>query len=178
MPAKSSTPAIPLPRGWSSQVKSVMLHVISLAQFALAYTRGWAANRPNARVRLKAERDRAQQEVALLNEELRIHRARMAQLPPHRRPYYPPTERMAILQLKAARNWSQEQAAQRFLVTPETIASWLQRIDEEGPKALVQLAEPVNKFPDFVRAMVQCLKTVCPMLGKDKLTEYPCQQPA
>jgi hypothetical protein len=52
-----------------------MLHVISLAQFALAYTRGWAANSPNARVRLKAECDRAQQEVALVNEELRIHRA-------------------------------------------------------------------------------------------------------
>ena len=91
MPAESSTPAIPLPRGWSSHVKSAMLHVISLAQFAMAYTRGWAANSPNARVRLKAEHDRAQQEVALLNEELRILRARVAQLPPHRRPYYPPT---------------------------------------------------------------------------------------
>ena len=122
-------------------------------------------------MRLKAERDRAQQEVALLNEELRIHRVRMAQLPPHRRPYYPPTERMAILQLKAARNWSQEQTAQSFLLTPETIASWLQRIDEEGPKALVQLAEPVNKFPDLVRAMVQRLKALCPMLGKVKIAE-------
>lgn len=171
MPVKSSTPAIPLPRGWSSHVKSAMLHVISLAQFAMAYTRGWAANSPNARVRLKAEHDRAQQEVALLNDELRIHRARMAQLPPHRRPYYPPTERLAILQLKAARNWSQEQTAQRFLVTAETIASWLQRIDGEGPKALVQLPEPVNKFPDFVRAMVQRLKTLCPMLGKVKIAQ-------
>src|ERR1035437_7280566 len=91
MPVKSSTPAIPLPRGWSSHIKSAMLHVISLAQFAMAYPRGWAPNSPNARVRLKAEHDRSQQEVALLNEELRIHRARMAQLPPHRRPYYPPT---------------------------------------------------------------------------------------
>jgi hypothetical protein len=94
MPAKSSTPEIPLPRGWPFHVKSAMLHVISLAQFAVAYTRGWAANSPNSRVRLTAERDRAQQEVALLNEELRIHRVRMTQLPPHRRPYYPPTERI------------------------------------------------------------------------------------
>jgi putative transposase len=148
-----------------------MLHVISLAQFAVAYTRGWAANSPNARVRLKAERDRAQQEVALLNAELRIHRVRMAQLSPHRRPYYPPIERMAILQLKAARGWSQEQTADHFLVTSETIAFWLRRVDEEGPKALVQLAEPVNKFPDFVRAMVRCLKTVCPMLGKVKIAQ-------
>jgi hypothetical protein len=56
-------------------------------------------------------------------------------------------------------------------VTAETIASWLQRIDEEGPKALVQLPEPVNKFPDFVRAMVQRLKTLCPMLGKVKIAQ-------
>ena len=171
MPANSSTPAIALPRGWSSHVKSAMLHVISLAQFVLAHTRGWAANSPNSRVRLKAERDRAQQEVSLLDEELRIHRARMAQLPPHRRPYYPPAERMAILQLKAARNWSQEQTAQHFLVTSATIASWLKRIDEQGPKALVQLAEPVNKLPDFVRASVRRLKALCPMLGKVKIAE-------
>ena len=53
----------------------------------------------------------------MLREELRIHQARMAQLTPHRRPYYPPAERMAILQLRAARNWSLEQTAKAFLVT-------------------------------------------------------------
>ena len=31
---------IPLPRGWPRRVRSATLHVISLAQFALAYTRG------------------------------------------------------------------------------------------------------------------------------------------
>jgi hypothetical protein len=34
---------------------SRILHVISLAQLALAFTRGWAANSPNARIRLAAE---------------------------------------------------------------------------------------------------------------------------
>ncbi len=46
MPAKPSSPEIPLPRGWPSQVKSAVLHVISLGQCTLAYTRGWAANSP------------------------------------------------------------------------------------------------------------------------------------
>ncbi len=82
--------------------------MISLAQFTLAYTRGWAANSSNARIRLKAELDRAHQEITLLREEVRIKDVRMAQLSPHRRPYYAPTERMAILQLKAARGWSLE----------------------------------------------------------------------
>ena len=171
MPAKSSSPTLPLPRSWTSRVKSAILQVISLAQFTMAHTRGWAANSPNSRIRLKADLDRAHQEIALLCEELRIHQARMAQLPPHRRPYYPPVQRMAILQLRAARNWSLEQTAKAFLVTAETIASWLKRIDEQGPDALVQLFEPVNKYPDFVRYLVQQLKSLCPMLGKMKISQ-------
>ena len=123
MPAKSSSPEIPLPRGWPARVKSAILHVISLGQFTLAYTRGWAANSPNSRIRLKAELDRAHQEITLLREEVRIKDARMVQLPPHRRPYYPPAERMAILQLKAARGWNLAQTAREFLVTADTVRS-------------------------------------------------------
>ena len=171
MPAKSSSPEIPLPRGWPAQVKSAILHVISLAQFTLAYTRGWAANSPNSRIRLKAELNRAHQEIALLREEVRIKDVRMAQVVPHRRPYYPPVERMAILQLKAARGWNLEQAARAFLVTADTIRSWLKRVDEQGPDALIQLREPVNRFPDFVRYLVQQLRALCPMLGKVKISQ-------
>ncbi len=171
MPAKPSLPAIPLPRDWPSRVKSAILHVISLAQFTAAYTRGWAANSVNTRIRLKAELDRALQDNALLREEMRIKDVRMARIAPHQRPLYPPTERMAILEVKAARGWSLEQAAKAFLVTAATIASWMGRVDEQGPVALVQLPEPVNKFPDFVRYLVQRLKTLCPMLGKVKIAQ-------
>ncbi len=136
MPANPSSPETPLPRGWPSRVKSAVLHVISLGQFTLAYTRGWAANSPNSRIRLKAELDRACQEITLLREEIRIKDVRMAQLSPDRRPYYPPTERMAILQVRAARNWSQEQTARAFLVTADTIGSWLRRVDEQGRRHL------------------------------------------
>ena len=75
--------------------------------FATAYTRGWAADSINTRIRLKAELDRAEQELALLREEMRIKDARMARLNPFRRPHYPPTERLAILELKAAQGWSE-----------------------------------------------------------------------
>ena len=60
---------------------------------------------------------------------------------------------------------------QGVLVTAATIASWMRRVDEEGPEALVQLPVPVNKFPDFVRYLVQRLKTLCPMLGKVKIAQ-------
>jgi len=49
-----------------------MLHVISLAQYAIVYTRSWAVNSLNGRVRLKAENDRLRQEFELLQEEIRI----------------------------------------------------------------------------------------------------------
>jgi len=147
------------------------LHVISLAHYAITCARGWAANSINARVRLAAKNDRLQQEAELLREEIRIKDLRMARLDPRRRPYYAPTERMAILELKAARGWSLAQTAKAFLVQPATIASWLKRIDEEGDAALVQLRQPVNRFPDFIRYIVQRLKALCPSLGKRKIAQ-------
>ena len=47
----------------------------------------------------------------------------------------------------------------------------MKRLQEDGADALVQLDEPVNRFPDFVRYMVQQLKTLCPGMGKRKLAE-------
>src|SRR6266571_8350576 len=61
--------------------------------------------------------------------------------------------------------------ARIFLVTPLTIASWMGRLDEEGPDALVRLPEPVNKFPDFVGYVVRRLKFLCPTLGKVKIAQ-------
>ncbi len=90
---------------------------------------------------------------------------------PHRRPFYPPAERMANLELRAARGWSLQQTGDVFLVTAATIASWMDRLDEEGPEALVQLRTPVNKFPEYVRYAVQRVKALCPTLGKKKLAQ-------
>ena len=96
MPCKKKQPQIPLPKSWDKYVKSGILHVITLAQYALIYSRSWAADSSNQRVRLKAENGRWQQEVAQLREAMRIKDVRMAQLAPQRRPHYPATARMAI----------------------------------------------------------------------------------
>ena len=133
---KKKTPTIPMPKGWQRHVCSAVLHVISLAQYATAYTRSWAVDSMNGRMRLKAENDRLLQEFALQREESRIIGARLARIPAHRRPHYLPTERMAILQLRAARGLSLKQTADAFFVSPETIASWMKRVDEQGPGAL------------------------------------------
>ena len=111
------SPRTPLPKGWTKHVRAAVLHVISLAQYAAVYSRSWAVDSLNGRVRLRAELDRAHQEIALLREALRIKDARMAQMAPLRRPHYPPAERMAILELRAARGWSLQETAELSITT-------------------------------------------------------------
>lgn len=171
MQASSFRPRLALPKHWQRSVQAAMVHVIALAHYAMIYTRSWAADSSNGRVRAQAQRDLAEQEIALQREETRIKDARMARIPPHRRPHYAPTERLAILELRAARGWSLAQTADRFAVTTPTIASWNNRLDECGPEALVQSSEPVNKFPDFVHVIVRRLQTLCPHLGKVKIAQ-------
>jgi predicted RNA polymerase sigma factor len=149
--------SLPLPRGWSRRVRSAVVQVITLARTSLALTQSWASDSMNRQLRREVEGDRLQQEIQLLREEIRIKDARMEQFEAHRRPHYPPTQRLAILELRAARGWSLAQTARIFLVTPLTIASWMGRLDEEGPNALLRLSEPVNKFPDFVDYIVKRL---------------------
>ncbi|MBI5724559.1 MAG: transposase [Planctomycetes bacterium] len=78
---------------------------------------------------------------------------------------------MDILALKAARGWSLAQAAKIFLVDANTLATWFKRLGESGPDALVKMPVPVNRFPNFVRHVVQRLRAVCPALGKVKLAQ-------
>ena len=139
MLAKPQPTRIHLPKGWQDDVKSAVLHAIALAHYAIVYARAWAADSINARARLAAENDRLREDCALLREELRIKDSRMTQIAPQRRPHYGPHERMAILELRAARGWSVRQTADTFLVTPATIASWLRRIDDQGANALLHL---------------------------------------
>ena len=110
-----------------------------LSHYAFTAMVARAANERGRRVRLRAEIDRLSHELALLQEELRVKIARMERVPPHRRPHYTPLERMAILELRAARGWSARQTAERLHLTVTTVGAWMARINEKGPNALLQL---------------------------------------
>ena len=120
MAKEQKPPRIPLPHGWPRRIKSAMLHIISLAQYAMGHTHSWAVNSQIARVRLKAENERLRQHAALLTEKIRIKDARMRRIAPAKRPYHAPIERMSILELRAARAWSSQQTADVFFVTAAT----------------------------------------------------------
>jgi putative transposase len=158
-----------LPKHWKQSVRTAVLHAISLGHYAIAQARGQAVDSDERRREVDIERLRA--EIALLHEELRIKEARMERVPAHRRPHYTSFERMAILELKAARGWSLAKTAAAFFVTTATVREWMRRLDEPGPKPLVRLGGPVNKFPEFVAYIVQRLKTLCPTLGKRRIAQ-------
>src|SRR5258708_6132789 len=109
--------AIPLPRGWTDTVKSAALHAVALAHEAFVRACGAASQGHAAPGPLAIENQRLRTELAQLREEQRIKDEQMRWIPPWQRPHYRPTERMAILELKAARGWSLAQTAERLLVT-------------------------------------------------------------
>ena len=67
------------------------------------------------------------------------------------------------------------QTARQLLVTTATVSSWMRRLDEEGHKALVQVPDPVNKFPEFVGYIVRRLKVLCPSMGRAKIAQVLCR---
>lgn len=170
-PVRPLAPAIPLPPDWPAVARSGVLHAVALARLALVTVRGWCVNSRLHRVRFAAECEELRAEVALLREELRIKDARLARIPPRSRPHYPPVERLAILILRAARGWSAEQAARRFLLTGATIAHWMRRLNEDGEAALIRTPVPVNRFPDCVREVVTRLRTTFPVMGTQRIAD-------
>jgi transposase-like protein len=163
----SPSSAIRLPRNWTDHVKSAFLQALGMAHMAMAQVRG----RCTDSVATNADNERLRSEVELLREQLRIKGARMARLPARHRPRYSPTDRLAILQLKASRGWNEQQAATGFFISAATVASWLRRVDEKGAESLVQAPRPVNRYPDFVDHLVQRLKLSFPAMGKVRIAQ-------
>ena len=105
----------------------------------------------------------------MLQREIAIKDSRFARLDPKKRPHYLPTERLEILTIRAMRGWSNVQVAKRFQVTIQTIINWIRGIDND--EEIVQMPERPNRYPDFVRYVVQQLKVFCPMLGRYKIAD-------
>ena len=99
MGSEFSLKDIPLPKDWINSVKTGILHAISLAHVVIIYARGFGTNIRDARMRLSSELKQAKNEIALLQEEIRIKDARMSKIDPQSRPHYPATERLSILEL-------------------------------------------------------------------------------
>jgi transcriptional regulator with XRE-family HTH domain len=78
---------------------------------------------------------------------------------------------MRILQLRAARGWTLEKTAQVFLLDHQTLLIWMRRLDEHGERDLIQTAQPVNRYPDFIRNLVRQLKFLIPAMGYERMAQ-------
>ena len=163
---------IPLPDSWSETVKRSMQYTLLLARFNIIRMRGEVDYDYRREVRQKAELDKVKNELALDKDLIRILRSRFERVPPKKRPYYTPVERMMILNHKAARGWNLKQTAEACMVDEQTVSSWDRRLDENGANALVQIKEPVNKYPDLLKYGMQQLKALIPLMGKKKIAEH------
>ena len=99
MPRVAYHHSLPLPLGWPRHLRSTLANAISLADFAFTRTLSWAADSFNPRLRLQAELERLRREASLLRGEILVEDIPMERIEPHRRPYYPAMERLAIVDL-------------------------------------------------------------------------------
>jgi transposase InsO family protein len=157
--------SLPLPKDWAANVRHAVLNVIGIVRIAMLSGREFLIQEDKPYV---AQVHRLETEVAMLRDELRINGARTSRIDRRQRPQYLPTERMAILELRAMRGWSKAETARRFFVSDDTIRAWLRRADKDS---LIQTRTSVNRFPDFVRYVVQQIKLFCPTLGKVKIAD-------
>ncbi|MBI2375942.1 MAG: helix-turn-helix domain-containing protein [Deltaproteobacteria bacterium] len=160
-----------LPKEWPRKVRAAQVTVVSIATIILTRTRAYGADSPISRVRLQAALDLAKTELALLREELRLNDARLTRLDARKRPHYKPAERLAILELRAARGWSLAETARHLLVEPATISDWERSLSQQGRYDFVRPAETVNPFPAYVTHLVQRLQALCPRLGTKKVAQ-------
>ncbi len=113
-------------------------------------------------LRLMIQRDHAVTESAILRRELDVLRTSRAAMPPHRRPDYPPEQRMAIIQLMRLRDWNVKTTAGRFVLHPNTLRAWIKAVEGKGRPSLLDGAVVWNRMDDAVRWAAREIRRLCP----------------
>jgi transposase InsO family protein len=162
-------PEVPIPPHWSEPIKHAYLAAFSLAHHVLFAVRSIVHYSPPYAARAELTRERLEAELALCKEQLRLVKARLAKIPAQRRPFYGNADRFAILKVKESAGWSFDRVAREFLLSADTIRNWVKALHDDS---LVAPPAPVNKFPDFVEALTQQLKSVFPLLGVRAIADY------
>ena len=146
----------------SATVLSLVDSMAIVLSQAYQLARARLASAASPILRLLVQRDQAISETDLLRRELEIFRVQREGLPPHQRPNYRPEQRLAILQLRRLRGWSIKKIAQRLVVHPNTIRSWVKALEGKGRPSLLNGAVVWNRIDDAVRWAVHELRRLCP----------------
>ena len=113
-------------------------------------------------VRMMGQRDAAGHDAALLERELEVFRSQRRRKLAHQRPHYSPAERAQILEVMRQRGWSTKEAAQRFIVHPNTIRNWRKAVENKLRAEQVLGCPPWNRIHDGVRRLVHEIRVAFP----------------
>ncbi|MEL6796501.1 MAG: DDE-type integrase/transposase/recombinase, partial [Planctomycetota bacterium] len=113
-------------------------------------------------VRMMGQRDAAGHDAALLERELEIFRSQRRRKPAHQRSHYAPAERAKILEVMKLRGWSTKEAAQRFIVHPNTIRNWQKAVEDKLRAERMLGQPPWNRIHDGVRRLVHEIRSAFP----------------
>jgi hypothetical protein len=102
--------------------------------------------------------------VAMLEQENGHLRSRLERIDARRRSYYTPSERFQILVFMKTWLLSIEETAQRFLVSPRTIARWLKEATREPAQrtvgCLVRAIPPLRAYSHVVRDLACTMESL------------------
>jgi putative transposase len=127
---------------------------------ALARTR--MLDHASPTVRMMGQRDAASHDAALLERELEVFRSQRRRKPSYQRPHYAPAERAQILEVMKLCGWSTKEAAQRFIVHPNTIRNWQKAVEDKLRAEQVLGRPPWNRIHDGVRRLVHEIRVTFP----------------
>lgn len=102
---------------------------------------------------LQARLQLAELRARLAGEALDILAARFAKIPERHRPYYTPSQRFRILEIKSFLAWSAQETARTFLVCPNTVLNWVRAADPQGQTvgSTVAPVPPIRRVCDAAR---------------------------
>jgi hypothetical protein len=114
-----------------------------------------AQNDPMAE--LQARLEEAELRARLAGETAELLGARFGKLPERQRPYFTPSQRFRILEIRSLLAWSAQDASRVFLVCPNTILNWEKAADPDIHSAgsTVKPTPPVRRAADVVRSIIQ-----------------------
>jgi transposase InsO family protein len=147
---------------WSAPLRRAVDSIAVMLMQVYMLARGRAASSPSPVVRTLAGRDEEAWKLAIREREVGVFRRRLEAMPPHSRPRFLDEDRFEVLQLMRLRGLSIDQAAERYVLHPNTIRGWIRQFRTGRDVGAFFGKAPFNKISDAARWLVHEIRRLCP----------------
>jgi transposase InsO family protein len=147
---------------WPAPLRQAVDSIAVMLMQVFMLARGRAASSASPVVRTLAGRDEEAWKLAIREREIGVFRRRLEALPAHKRPQIVPEDRFEVLQLMRLRGLSVEQAAERYVLHPNTIWGWIRQFKTGQDVGSFFGKAPFNRISDAGRWLVHEIRRLCP----------------